>query len=69
MNFRQQADRNEQIIKFLTTSTGVDNENKPYYPTLFDAAIKFNLSINHIMRIKKKMIGLDQNRERRLPHG
>lgn len=56
MNLASQKVRNQKIIDFLTKPIGVNERGRTIFHTLWEAAVKFDLSMNHIHRIKRKWL-------------
>lgn len=69
MTRQQLYKRNRKIADYLSTPRNFTLKGEPVYPTILEAAVEFNLSINQIFIIKKDLLGLDEGIERKLKSG
>ena len=68
MNISQRSQRDLKIAQYLATPIGQTRTGKIRYPSYEEAAKKFGLHPTHIFKIKKQLIGLDENGERKMPN-
>ena len=67
MNILKRKERDLEIAKYLATPLGKRKTGRLIYPSYEEASKKFNLHSTHIFRIKKEILGLDIDGERKLP--
>lgn len=67
MNILERRERDFKIAQYLATPIGRTKTGKSIYPSYEDASGKFGLHSTHCFRIKKELIGLDENGERKMP--
>lgn len=56
MNIAKRQRKYLDLAKFLCTVTGTRKNGKARYPTLEDAAVKFDFSFSHTSRLKTAMV-------------
>lgn len=62
MNINKRIERDQKIVEFMTTPIKIDPKTgRKVYPSLFEGAVRFNLSPQTIFRIKKSLMGLDKD--------
>ncbi|MEK6880484.1 MAG: hypothetical protein AABY22_12785 [Nanoarchaeota archaeon] len=67
MTIQERKKRDFKIAQYLATPIGKTKTSKLIYPSYEEASKKFGLHSTHIFKIKKELIGLDINGERKMP--